>query len=97
MAIQTERRRVCDVCGSADDVKQFKINYVSDSQTRSIDLCGEHQNFGLEDVRELMPGGKRGRPRGQDVVSVAEVKRNRRSGTAKKAASAKKAAPRKRS
>ena len=76
MAVKTERVRYCDLCGSTEDVSQFKINYVSVPQTLSVDLCPEH-SAGLEAIRAALPGGKRGRTRGQAVTTKAEIAREK--------------------
>lgn len=37
------RRRVCDECGSDDDVQRVKITLVGEKQkTATVDLCKEH-------------------------------------------------------
>lgn len=97
MATRTVRVHECDFCGSTHGVVQRKIAYLDEGVTRTVDLCVDHLNAGVADIAELLPRGKRNVPRGQAVVSPAEVKRARRTGTKKAAAKKTAASTRKRS
>lgn len=92
MATVSVKKKVCDFCGRETDVVQRRVSYVEDSTTRSVDVCADHRNIGLEEIREKFPKGKRGRPSGQRVASMSEVKasRTRKSPAAKRGSSTRK-------
>ena len=97
MGIVTEKRRVCDLCQRDDGIRQFRVTFLDDGQrgrSIAVDLCEEHGKP-FEEIRKRLPEGKRGRPRGQAVVSPKDVEAAR---TRKKPASTtKRATPRKKS
>lgn len=69
MAVRTELIRICDLCGSDVGVRQYRISFVAENESRSIDLCTEDQKP-LEEIRKKFPG-RRGR--GQPVVTTKQV------------------------
>lgn len=90
MVVQTIRQRICDECGSSDKVEQYRIVYVRIARTLTVDLCPEH-GAPLEAWAKKLPTGKRGKTVGQPVVSEAEVRKARRTTTARKKPAVKRA------
>lgn len=85
MAIQTIKTRICDMCSSDEAVQRYQVNYMEIPQRLSVDLC---QSCGapLEEIKAKMPTqGKRGRPKGQPVVTEATVAAARKKTTRKRA------------
>ena len=79
MATQIIKQRVCDLCGSHDEVKTYRVGVVGNGKGVAPDLCGVHQKP-IEEVMAAVPKGRtatglRKQPR---VKSEAEVKRLRK-------------------
>lgn len=44
MALETIKKRVCDLCGSDDDVMRVRISLLNEStRTATVDVCAEHR------------------------------------------------------
>ena len=71
MAIQVVRMRVCDVCGSDQSVKKYRLVRV-EGKTRMItmDLCDEHGT----PIEELMAAKPVPRRTKRKVTPLAEAK-----------------------
>jgi hypothetical protein len=75
--IENLRRRVCDLCGRADGVQQYRINYLAASRQLTVDLCDKDAKP-LESIREKVPRG-RSRSAPPRVVTQDAVRKARRS------------------
>ena len=60
MAVQVKKLRVCDLCGSDDGVKTYRVGLVGDGRGVSPDLCGAHQ----EPLKEAMAAVPKNRSSG---------------------------------
>lgn len=79
MAVEIIKQRVCDICGSGEDVKSYRVGVVGNGRGVAPDLCEEHRQP-IEAVMAAVPKGRssstlRKQPK---VRSEAEVKRLRK-------------------
>lgn len=79
MATQIIKQRVCDLCGSQEDVKTYRVGVVGNGKGVAPDLCGEHQQP-LEQVMAAVPKGRTatGLRKQPKVKSEAEIKKLRK-------------------
>ena len=79
MATQIIKQRVCDLCGSDEGVRTYRVGVVGNGRGVAPDLCAEHQKP-LEQVMAAVPRGRTatGLRKQPKVKSEAEVKRLRR-------------------
>lgn len=79
MAVEIIKQRVCDMCGSGEGIRTYRVGVVGDGRGVAPDLCTEHAEP-LEKVMSAVPKGRststlRKQPK---VKSMAEVKRLRK-------------------
>lgn len=79
MAVEIIKQRVCDMCGSAESIKAYRVGRVGDGRGVAPDLCTEHAEP-LETVMEAVPKGRTatGLRKQPKVKTAAEVKRLRK-------------------
>lgn len=79
MATQIIKQRVCDVCGSGDGVKTYRVGVVGNGKGVAPDLCADCQEP-IELVMAAVPKGRTatGLRKQPKVRSEAEVKRLRK-------------------
>ena len=79
MATQIIKQRVCDVCGSHDGVRTYRVGVVGNGRGVAPDLCAEHQEP-LEKVMAAVPKGRTatGLRKQPKVKSEAEIKKLRK-------------------
>ena len=78
MATQIIKQRVCDICGSHEDVKTYRVGVVGNGRGVAPDLCAEHQKP-IEAVMKAVPkGAATGLRKQPKVRSTAEVKKLRK-------------------
>jgi hypothetical protein len=79
MATQIIKQRVCDLCGSDEDVKTYRVGVVGNGRGVAPDLCGEHQKP-LDEVMAAVPKGRPSGPlrKAPPVRTEAQVKKLRK-------------------
>jgi hypothetical protein len=79
MATQIIKQRVCDLCGSAEGIKTYRVGVVGNGRGVAPDLCEEHAEP-LETVMSAVPKGRTatGLRKQPKVKSEAEIKKLRR-------------------
>lgn len=79
MATQIIKKRVCDLCGSDDGVRTWRVGLVGDGRGKSPDLCSEHQEP-LIRVMAAVPKGRSSSSlrKAPPVLTEAQVKRLRK-------------------
>lgn len=79
VAVQVIKSKVCDICGSSEDVTTYRVGVVGNGRGVAPDLCGEHKKP-LEEAMAAVPGtrpagGLRKQPK---VKTEAEVRKLRK-------------------
>lgn len=79
MALQVKKVRSCDLCGSEEGVKTYRVGLVGNGRGVSPDLCAEHE----KPFQEAMAAVPRARPSGglrkaPPVRTEAQVKKLRK-------------------
>ena len=71
--------RVCDLCGSDEDVKTYRVGVVGDGKGVAPDLCAEHRRP-LDEVMAAVPKGRTatGLKKQPPVRSEAQVRKLRK-------------------
>lgn len=79
MATRITKQRVCDMCGSDDDVKTYRVGIIGKGRGVAPDLCGVHQNP-IEAVMAAVPTGRTatGLRKQPKIKTEAEVKKLRK-------------------
>lgn len=79
MATQIIKQRVCDICGSQEGVRTYRVGLVGNGRGVSPDLCEAHQG----PIKEAMAAVPKGRSSGAlrkapPVRTEAQIKRLRK-------------------
>ena len=78
MAVRVIKEVVCDLCGSGDEVRRFRVTRANGTvKTVSPDLCAEHSAV-LDEMFKKLPKGKRGQVAPHRVVTEKQVRAARR-------------------
>jgi hypothetical protein len=79
MATQIIKQRVCDICGSGEDVKTYRVGVVGNGRGVSPDLCAEHREP-IEKVMAAVPKGRSsaGLRKAPPVRTEAQIKKLRK-------------------
>lgn len=79
MATQIIKQRVCDLCGSDEDVKTYRVGVVGNGKGVAPDLCAEHRKP-LDEVMAAVPRGRTatGLKKQPPVRSEAQVRKLRK-------------------
>ena len=82
MATQIIKSKVCDLCGSSEDVKTYRVGVVGNGRGVAPDLCTEHQKP-IEEVMAAVPGnrpagGLRKQPKVKTEAEIAKLRKARK-------------------
>ena len=79
MAVQVIKSKVCDICGSNEDVTTYRVGVVGRGRGVAPDLCGEHSKP-LNEAMSAVPGHRPvgGLGKQPQVKTEAEVRRLRK-------------------
>lgn len=79
MATQIIKQRVCDICGSDDDIKTYRVGLVGNGRGAAPDLCAKDREP-IERIMEAVPKGRSGSTlrKAPPVRTEAQVKKLRK-------------------
>ena len=76
--MQIVKELVCDLCGSAEEVRRWRVTRANGSvKTVSPDLCSDHSTL-LDEMFKKLPKGKRGQVSRHKVMTEKQVRAARR-------------------